>query len=83
MRKIILILYLNLNFQYIIFAGKIYTSEQYGDDEKGDGTDSKPFKTILHAMRFAGKEPFPPIYVDSKVEGEVTCIIIRQNSHIL
>ncbi|XP_065223105.1 asparagine--tRNA ligase, cytoplasmic [Planococcus citri] len=48
----------------------IYTSEQYGDDDSGDGTSSKPFKTVLQAMRFAGKEPFPPIHVDSRIEGE-------------
>lgn len=50
----------------------IYTSEAYGNDESGDGTQSKPFKSVLQAMRHAGKEPFPPIYVDSKVEGEVS-----------
>ncbi|VVC90463.1 unnamed protein product [Leptidea sinapis] len=44
----------------------IYTSESKGNDESGDGTDEKPYKTILRAMRQAGKEPFPTIYVDSK-----------------
>ncbi|XP_034938975.1 asparagine--tRNA ligase, cytoplasmic [Chelonus insularis] len=44
----------------------IYTSEKNGSDETGDGTEAKPFKTILQAMRFAGKEPFPTIYQDSK-----------------
>lgn len=47
----------------------IYTSDKLGTDENGDGTEEKPFKTILQAMRKAGKEPFPTIYVDSKEEG--------------
>lgn len=51
--------------------GELYTSEKFGNDESGDGTESKPFKTILQAMKHAGKEPFPVIYVDSKTEGEV------------
>ncbi|XP_053694291.1 asparagine--tRNA ligase, cytoplasmic [Sabethes cyaneus] len=45
---------------------ELYTSEKRGDDEAGDGTAEKPFKTILRAMKHAGKEPFPTIYVDSK-----------------
>ncbi|XP_043278024.1 asparagine--tRNA ligase, cytoplasmic [Venturia canescens] len=44
----------------------IYTSEKNGDDETGLGTESQPFKTILQAMRHAGKEPFPTIYQDRK-----------------
>lgn len=44
----------------------IYTSEKNGHDESGDGTEQKPFKTILQAMRHAGSEPFPIIYVDGK-----------------
>ncbi|XP_047511016.1 asparagine--tRNA ligase, cytoplasmic [Pieris napi] len=48
----------------------IYTSEKSGNDESGDGTQESPFKTILQAMRHAGKEPFPTIYVDSKEEGK-------------
>lgn len=55
----------------MIISGELYTSEKYGNDESGDGTESKPLKTILQAMRHAGKEPFPVIYVDSKTEGEV------------
>ncbi|XP_063983115.1 asparagine--tRNA ligase, cytoplasmic [Diachasmimorpha longicaudata] len=46
--------------------GGIYTSEKTGDDETGDGTEEKPFKTILQAMRSAKKEPFPTIFQDSK-----------------
>ncbi|KAK0181476.1 hypothetical protein PV327_003758 [Microctonus hyperodae] len=48
--------------------GGIYTSDKNGSDENGDGSESKPFKTILQAMRHAGKEPFPIIYQDSKDE---------------
>ncbi|XP_076350245.1 asparagine--tRNA ligase isoform X2 [Tachypleus tridentatus] len=47
-------------------AGCIYTSEKVGSDEHGDGSEQKPFKTILKAMHHTGKEPFPSIYVDSK-----------------
>ncbi|KPI93193.1 Asparaginyl-tRNA synthetase, cytoplasmic [Papilio xuthus] len=47
---------------------ELYTSEKKGNDETGDGSREKPFKTILQAMRHAGKEPFPAIYVDSKDE---------------
>ncbi|KAL4084454.1 hypothetical protein QTP88_028268 [Uroleucon formosanum] len=49
--------------------GELFTSEKHGDDTSGDGTELKPFKTILQAMKHAGKEPFPVIYVDSKAEG--------------
>lgn len=49
---------------------EIYTSDKNGSDECGDGTEEKPFKTILQAMRHVGKEPFPVIYVDSKEEGQ-------------
>lgn len=53
--------------QYIIkFPAIIYTSEKFGNDESGDGSETTPFKTVLKAMRHAGKEPFPPIYVDGK-----------------
>ncbi|XP_045503475.1 asparagine--tRNA ligase, cytoplasmic [Colias croceus] len=48
----------------------IYTSEKRGNDETGDGSEESPYKTILQAMRHAGKEPFPTIYVDSKDEGK-------------
>lgn len=49
---------------------EIYTSESSGCDDTGDGTKDKPFKSVIQAMRKAGKEPFPTIYVDSKTEGE-------------
>lgn len=45
---------------------ELYTSDKRGDDETGNGTAEKPFKTILRAMKHAGKEPFPTIYVDAK-----------------
>ncbi|XP_053658407.1 asparagine--tRNA ligase, cytoplasmic [Anopheles marshallii] len=47
---------------------ELYTSEKLGNDETGKGTSDDPFKTILRAMKHAGKEPFPVIYVDSKDE---------------
>ncbi|XP_063628579.1 asparagine--tRNA ligase, cytoplasmic [Cydia splendana] len=50
---------------------EIFTSDKRGNDETGNGTEEKPFKTILQAMRKAGKEPFPTIYVDSKEEGKI------------
>ncbi|XP_046686122.1 asparagine--tRNA ligase, cytoplasmic-like [Homalodisca vitripennis] len=53
-----------------ISLGEIYTSEKTGCDDTGDGTENKPFKTVLQAMRHAGKEPFPTIYVDAKEEGK-------------
>uniref|UniRef100_A0A6M2DVQ3 Asparagine--tRNA ligase, cytoplasmic n=1 Tax=Xenopsylla cheopis TaxID=163159 RepID=A0A6M2DVQ3_XENCH len=46
--------------------GELYTSDKNGSDETGDGSADRPFKTILQAMKCAGKEPFPTIYVDSK-----------------
>jgi len=48
--------------------GELYTSEKSGNDETGDGTKENPLKTILQAMKQAGKEPFPCIYVDGKEE---------------
>lgn len=44
----------------------IYTSEKNGNDETGDGTEAKPYKTVLQAMRHAKSEPFPQIMVDVK-----------------
>ncbi|ALC42867.1 Aats-asn [Drosophila busckii] len=44
----------------------LFTSEKRGSDESGNGTETKPYKTIMQAMRHAGKEPFPTIFVDSK-----------------
>ncbi|GAB6031206.1 Asparagine--tRNA ligase, cytoplasmic [Chamberlinius hualienensis] len=52
-----------------VSIGEIYTSEKFGNDSGGDGSVKAPFKTILKAMLYAGKEPFPAIYVDGK-EGQ-------------
>lgn len=43
----------------------VYISEK-GSDEDGDGSEGKPFKSVIQAMRSAGKEPFPVMYVDGK-----------------
>jgi len=47
----------------------VYTSETYGNDGSGDGSEDKPYKSILQAMKHAGKEPFPVIFVDGKENG--------------
>lgn len=52
-------------------VGEIYTSEKSGSDESGNGTESQPFKTILHALKVKatpGQDPLPVIYVDNKEE---------------
>lgn len=50
-------------------AKPVYSSEKFGSDETGDGSEGKPFKTILAAIRsFGGAEPYPQIYVDHKDE---------------
>ncbi|XP_033749836.1 asparagine--tRNA ligase, cytoplasmic-like [Pecten maximus] len=54
-----------------VSLGELYTSEKRGSDENGDGTEQNPFKTVIQAMRHAGKEPFPNILVDAKEEGKV------------
>ncbi|XP_073979115.1 asparagine--tRNA ligase isoform X1 [Rhodnius prolixus] len=51
-------------------VGELFTSEKNGSDESGTGTRDNPFKSILRAMKHAGKQPFPTIYVDSKEEGQ-------------
>lgn len=48
----------------------LYTSDSRGSDEAGEGTYKVPFKTVMKAMKHAGKEPFPSIYVDVKPESE-------------
>jgi hypothetical protein len=55
----------------IFIAAELYTSDKNGSDETGDGSEGNPFQTVLQAMRHAGKEPFPIIYVDAKEEGQV------------
>ncbi|XP_002735562.1 asparagine--tRNA ligase, cytoplasmic-like [Saccoglossus kowalevskii] len=47
----------------------LYISEKEGSDS-GDGTQDKPFKTVLQAMKSYGKEPFPKMYVDGKEENQ-------------
>ena len=61
----------NVMFTFLIGPGELYTSEKTGSDENGDGTQDKPFKTVLEALRRAEKEPFPAIFVDGKTEGKV------------
>lgn len=56
---------------------EIYTSDSKGSDETGDGSKDKPVKTVLQAMRLAGKEPFPVMYCDSKKEGEVYDVVAK------
>ncbi|CAL1546137.1 unnamed protein product [Lymnaea stagnalis] len=56
---------------------ELYTSEAKGSDATGDGTKEKPVKTVLQAMRLAGKEPFPVIYCDSKKEGEIYELVAK------
>ncbi|CAB4031059.1 asparagine--tRNA ligase, cytoplasmic-like, partial [Paramuricea clavata] len=46
----------------------LYSSEKFGCDESGNGSENKPFKTALKAMKFFGKGPLPKIMVDSKEE---------------
>ncbi|KAG7196961.1 hypothetical protein KM043_000227 [Ampulex compressa] len=58
-----------LHFSNLSLDG-IFTSEKNGSDESGDGSAQKPFKTVIRAMRHAGKEPFPPIYQSSQEEGK-------------
>ncbi|CDQ90243.1 unnamed protein product [Oncorhynchus mykiss] len=58
-------------------AGELYVSDKEGNDQDGDGTEQKPFKTALRALTFAGKEPFPTIYVDSQKEGERWAVISK------
>jgi len=48
----------------------VYTSEERGNDESGEGTYKVPFKSVMKAMKHAGKEPFPQIFVDPKPESE-------------
>lgn len=61
---------------------ELYTSEKRGNDETGDGTKDKPYKTILRAMKHAGKEPFPTIYVDVKDEKAETPYDVAAKSQL-
>ncbi|CDW51875.1 Asparaginyl-tRNA synthetase, cytoplasmic [Trichuris trichiura] len=51
-------------------SNEIYISESTGSDDTGDGTSKKPFKTLLHAMKFVGVEPFPTFLADVPGEEE-------------
>lgn len=64
-------LFISLAIYVFLSPGELYTSEKHGSDETGDGTADRPLKTAMQAMRKAGKEPFPTIYVDAKEEGQV------------
>ena len=33
--------------QWFLILDTIYTSESFGSDESGDGSEAKPFKTVL------------------------------------
>uniref|UniRef100_A0A669D8T1 Asparaginyl-tRNA synthetase 1 n=1 Tax=Oreochromis niloticus TaxID=8128 RepID=A0A669D8T1_ORENI len=59
------------------FSGELYVSDKCGSDQDGDGTEQKPFKTPLKALLFAGKEPFPTIFVDSQKEEERWAVISK------
>ncbi|XP_063954487.1 asparagine--tRNA ligase, cytoplasmic-like [Lytechinus pictus] len=48
----------------------IYVSEKTGNDGSGDGTEQKPFQTLLQAMKAAGGEPFPKFMGDGKTAGQ-------------
>lgn len=63
-------MYKGLKYSLIFGIDAIYTSQKNGNDETGDGSESNPFKSILQAMRYAGKEPFPSIYQDSQDSGK-------------
>ncbi|XP_076842462.1 asparagine--tRNA ligase, cytoplasmic [Brachyhypopomus gauderio] len=56
---------------------EVFVSDKHGSDEGGDGTELHPFKTPLKALLFAGKEPYPTIYVDSQKEGERWAVISK------
>lgn len=68
---------------FILLSGELYTSEKLGNDSTGDGTEAKPFKSVLQAMRSHGKQPFPLIYVDAKEEGKVPHFFLYWNYFIL
>ncbi|XP_014663965.1 PREDICTED: asparagine--tRNA ligase, cytoplasmic-like isoform X2 [Priapulus caudatus] len=57
----------------------LYTSDIAGCDETGNGTEAKPFKTVLKAMLHVGKEPFPAIHVNVKIDGMNTFTPVSQS----
>uniref|UniRef100_A0A3Q2XBB9 Asparagine--tRNA ligase, cytoplasmic n=1 Tax=Hippocampus comes TaxID=109280 RepID=A0A3Q2XBB9_HIPCM len=56
---------------------EVYVSDKCGNDQDGDGSEQKPFKTPLKALLFIGKEPFPTIYIDSQKEDERWVVISK------
>ncbi|XP_054160585.1 asparagine--tRNA ligase, cytoplasmic-like [Oppia nitens] len=54
---------------------EIYINEKIGSDETGDGTEGKPLKTLLEAMRRAGEEPFPTFYSESKEANKIWDVV--------
>jgi asparaginyl-tRNA synthetase len=64
------------------FLVEIFTSEKTGSDESGNGTRAKPFKTVLQAMRHAGKEPFPTIYSDAGTRGAADAFEVTAKSQV-
>ena len=51
----------------IDLTGALYSSELHGSDETGDGTEAKPFKTAINALKKSGDiEHFSKILVDAK-----------------
>lgn len=49
-------------------TGALYTSEKHGNDETGDGSEGKPFKTVLRALKGQNLEKLPHILIDGKDE---------------
>ena len=54
-------------FFLFLFKESLYTSEKHGDDSAGDGSEAKPFKSVLKAMKTANAEPFPSKFQSKKL----------------
>lgn len=50
----------------------LYISEKVGSDENGDGSEAKPFKTTLRALRQADKEESLKILVEAVDSGDAS-----------
>ena len=59
----------------LLDSARVFTSEKHGSDERGDGSESSPFKTPLQVLRHHGDVAFAndamTIFVDSKDESKV------------
>ena len=55
------------SFLLSLRTAALYISEK-GDDASGDGSEAKPLKTLLEAMRRAKAEPFPPFLAENNDE---------------